>query len=73
SASSRTILRRIFALTPTAYKFLEISTVLFMLELEQCVEHVYCEQGMESYFLKEKFKYFVTYLRQNCINSKCNA
>ncbi|KYN19883.1 hypothetical protein ALC57_07776 [Trachymyrmex cornetzi] len=147
SASSRTILRRIFALTPTAYKFLEIGiavepisyveitigdtriggnrivlpqvmwtafvkkrvdieqlmqsptpssslviqglqtelvkihdvdnvklslckkclytkpSILFMLELEQCVEHVYCELCQYTNGVSEKFKYFVTYLR----------
>ncbi|KYN12431.1 hypothetical protein ALC57_15398, partial [Trachymyrmex cornetzi] len=47
-----------------------IFTILFMLELEQCVEHVYCELCQYTNGVSEKFKYFVTYLRQNSINNK---
>ncbi|KYN10779.1 hypothetical protein ALC57_17080 [Trachymyrmex cornetzi] len=53
--------------------YMKPSTILFMLELEQCIEHVYCELCQYTNGVSEKFKYFVTYLRQNGINNKCDA
>jgi len=49
--------------------YMKSSTVLFMLELE-CIKHVYCELCQYINSVNEKFKYFVTYLRQNYINNK---
>jgi len=28
---------------------------------------------MSEYIVSEKFKHFVTYLRQNCVTNKCDA
>jgi len=48
-------------------------TILFMFELEHCVEHVYFELCQYIHGVSEKFKYFVTFLRQNCITNQCDA
>src|SRR5215469_4360619 len=47
-------------------------TILFLFELEHCVEHTYYSLCQNTYDVSEKFKQFVTFLRQNCIN-KCDA
>jgi len=49
------------------------STVLFMFDLEYCINQVYFELRQKTHFTSEKFKQFVTYLRQNCITNKCDA
>ncbi|XP_071634454.1 uncharacterized protein [Temnothorax longispinosus] len=54
--------------------YMKPSTVLFLFELEHCVENVYfqlCQNVVHG--VSEKFKQFVTILRQNCITDKCNA
>ena len=48
-------------------------TVLFMFELEHCVEHVYFELCQYTHGVSEKFKYFVTILRKNCITNQCDV
>jgi len=53
--------------------YMKSSTVLFMFELEHCINHVYFELCQKTHFTSEKFKQFVTYLRQNCITNKCDA
>jgi len=49
------------------------STVLFMFELEHCINHIYFELCKNTYVVNEKFKQFVTYLRQNCIINRFDA
>ncbi|KYN16241.1 hypothetical protein ALC57_11511 [Trachymyrmex cornetzi] len=44
-----------------------------MLELEQCVEHAYFDLCQYTNIVSDKFKYFVNYLRQNCIMNKLEA
>ena len=44
-----------------------------MLELEQCLEHVYFDLYQYTNSISEKFKYFVSYLCQNCIMNKLEA
>ena len=46
-----------------------------MLELEQCLDHVYFDLYQYTNSISEKFKYFVSYyiLRQNCIMKKLEA
>ena len=46
------------------------TTVFFLFELEQCVEHAYYKLSQCTQDVSEKFKYFVSFLRQNCITSK---
>ncbi|KYQ47210.1 hypothetical protein ALC60_13767 [Trachymyrmex zeteki] len=53
--------------------YMKPSTMLFMFELEQCVEHVYFDLCQFSNSVSDKFKYIITYLRQNCIMNKCDA
>jgi len=53
--------------------YMKSSTVLFMFELEHCINHVYFELCQKTHFTSEKFKQFVAYLRQNCITNKYDA
>ncbi|KYQ49776.1 hypothetical protein ALC60_11152 [Trachymyrmex zeteki] len=53
--------------------YMKPKTMLFMFELEHCVEHVYFELCQYTHGISEKFKYFITFLRQNCINNQCDA
>jgi len=46
-------------------------SILFMFEFEHCVEHGYFE--LYQYTHGEKFKYFVTFLCQNCITNQWDA
>ena len=52
---------------------MKLLTILFMLELEQCLEHVYFDLYQYTNSISEKFKYFVSYLCQNCIMNKLEA
>jgi len=47
--------------------------ILLSFELKHCVEHVYFKLCQNTYMVSEKFKQFVTYLRQNSIINKCDA
>jgi len=51
--------------------YMKPATILFLFELEHCVEHAYFCQN--THMVSEKFKHFVTILRQNCITDKCDA
>jgi len=53
--------------------YMKSSTVLFMFELEHCINHAYFELCKNTYVVNEKFKQFVTYLRQNCITNRFDA
>ncbi|XP_039303319.1 uncharacterized protein LOC120357265 [Solenopsis invicta] len=53
--------------------YLKPKTVLFLFELEQCVEHIYYSLYQYTYTVSEKYKHFVTLLRQNYVNNKCDA
>jgi len=44
--------------------------VLFMLDLEHCVENALCSIVQNVFKIDEKFKQFVTIICQNCINNK---
>jgi len=56
-----------------AYLYMKSSTILFIFELEHCVNHVYFELCKNTYEVNEKFKKFVTYLRQNCVANRFDA
>jgi len=56
-----------------AYLYMKSSTILFMFELEHCINHAYFELCKNTYVVNEKFKQFVTYLRQNCITNRFDA
>ena len=47
--------------------------ILFLFELEQCVEHAYYKLSQSTHGVSKKFKYFVSFLRQNCITNKRDA
>jgi len=47
--------------------FIKPTIVLFLFELEQCVEHVFDELSQYMHDVSKKFEYFVSFLRQNCI------
>jgi hypothetical protein len=53
--------------------YLKPKTVLFLLELEHCVEHIYFSLYQYTYTVSEKYKHFVSLLRQNYVNNKCDA
>jgi len=53
--------------------YMKSSIVFFLFELEHCINHVYFELCQKTHFTREKFKQFVTYLRQNFITNKCDA
>ncbi|XP_025995093.1 uncharacterized protein LOC120359889 [Solenopsis invicta] len=53
--------------------YLKPKTVLFLFELEQCVEHIYYSLYQYTYTVSEKYKHFVSLLRQNYVNNKCDA
>ncbi|XP_071581349.1 uncharacterized protein [Temnothorax nylanderi] len=53
--------------------YMKPSTVLFLFELEHCVENVYFQLCQNVHGVCEKFKQLVTILRQNCITDKCKA
>ena len=42
-------------------------TVLFLFELEQCVEHVFYELSQYTHDVSKKFEYFVSFLKQNLL------
>jgi len=45
--------------------YMKSSTVLFLFELEHCINHVYFKLCQKTHFTSDKFKHFVTILRQN--------
>ncbi|XP_071580047.1 uncharacterized protein [Temnothorax nylanderi] len=49
------------------------ATILFLFEIEQCVEHVYFNLCQNIQHVSNKYNHFVTVLRQNCITDKCQA
>jgi len=51
--------------------YMKPSTVRFMLDLEHCVKNASLDKNL--FKLEAKFKGFVTIIRQNCINNKCDA
>ncbi|KYN21865.1 hypothetical protein ALC57_05759 [Trachymyrmex cornetzi] len=53
--------------------YMKPSTILLMLDLEQCVEHAYFDLCQYTNIVSDKFDYFVNYLRQNCIMNKLEA
>jgi len=44
-----------------------------MFELEHCINHAYFKLCKNTYVNNEKFKQFVTYLRQSCITNRFDA
>ncbi|XP_039304966.1 uncharacterized protein LOC120357721 [Solenopsis invicta] len=53
--------------------YMKPSTILFLLEIEHCVEHAYYQLYQNIYAVNEKYKHFVSLLRKNCVNNKCDA
>jgi hypothetical protein len=53
--------------------YLKPKTVLFLLELEHCVEHIYYSLYQYTHTVSEKYKHFVSLLRHNYVNNKCDA
>jgi len=51
--------------------YMKPSAILFLFELERCVEYVL--HGLNVYAAKEKFQQFVIVLHRNCINNKRDA
>jgi len=48
--------------------YMKPTTVFFLFELEQCVQHVFYELSQYTHDVSKKFEYFVSLLRQNYIN-----
>ncbi|XP_039312760.1 uncharacterized protein LOC120359423 [Solenopsis invicta] len=55
------------------YICMKPATVSFMFELEHCIEHVYFTLCQNMNNVTDKYKHFITYLRQNCITNKNDA
>jgi len=53
--------------------YMKSSNVLFMFELEHCINHTYFELRKNTYVVNEKFKLFLTFLHQNCITNRFDA
>jgi len=49
--------------------YMNPTTVLFLFELEQYIEHVFYELSQYTHSVSKKFEYFVLFLRQNCITN----
>ncbi|KYN12698.1 hypothetical protein ALC57_15126, partial [Trachymyrmex cornetzi] len=47
--------------------YMKPSTILLCLNSTQCVEHIYFDFCQYTNSISDKFKYFVSYLHQNCI------
>jgi len=48
-------------------------TVRFMLDLEHCVANAFRSIRQNVFKVDAKFNEFVTIIRQNCLNNKCDA
>ena len=48
-------------------------TILFLYELEHCAEYVYNQLHQKTYSVSDKYKHFVSLLRQNYITTKHDA
>lgn len=53
--------------------YMQPTTILFLLELEQCVEHVYFNLCQHTRSVSDKFKEFVDIARRNCATDKREA
>jgi hypothetical protein len=54
--------------------YMKLSTVCFMLGLEHCVEHIYYSLHQYVYIVSEKYKLFVSLVRQTSyIYNQCDA
>ncbi|XP_036144256.1 uncharacterized protein LOC118646076 [Monomorium pharaonis] len=53
--------------------YMKPSTIQFLLELEDCVEQVCYQLHQNIYIVGEKYKQFVTILRQNHVTNKSDA
>ncbi|XP_043258123.1 uncharacterized protein LOC122400643 [Colletes gigas] len=56
-----------------ACMYMKPSTLLFLFELEQCVEHAYSWLCQNTHYVSEKYKQFVTILKRNSIAHKHEA
>jgi len=48
-------------------QYMKSTTVFFLFEFEQYVEHAYYKLNQYTHGISEKFKYFVSFLRQKRI------
>ncbi|KYM85984.1 hypothetical protein ALC53_04345 [Atta colombica] len=55
------------------YLYMKSTTMLFLFELKQCVEHVFYELSQYTDDVNKKFEYFVSFLKQNYIINKSDA
>jgi hypothetical protein len=53
--------------------YMKPSTILFLFEIAPCVEHVYYQLYQNIHAVNEKYKYFISLLRRNSVNNKCDA
>lgn len=53
--------------------YMKPSTLLFLFEIEHCVEHVYYQLYQTIHAVNDKYKYFVSILRRNCVANKYDA
>lgn len=53
--------------------YMKPSTVLFLFEIEQCVEHVYLWLCQNTQAVCNKFKHFVSIVQRNCVTNKSDA
>ena len=56
------------------YFCMKLTIVLFLFELDQCIEYVYYKLlSQHSHGVSGTFKYFLSFLRQNYVTNECNA
>ena len=53
--------------------YMKPSTVLFLFEIEHCVEHVYLWLCQNTQAVSNKFKHFVCIVQRNCVTNKSDA
>ena len=53
--------------------YMQPQTLMFLFEIETCVEHVYFSLSQNVHDVSEKYKQFVNTIKHNCIIDKCDA
>ena len=53
--------------------YMKPSTILFLFEIEQCVEHVYLWLCQNTQAVSDKFKHFVYILQRNYVTNRSDA
>ena len=55
------------------YMYIKPSTLLFLFEIEDCVDYVCHQMHQNTFSVSDKYKQFITIIRQNHITNKSDA